>query len=157
MLAPLASLDLLKALMNESFSGPGEETQAETALAIVSEWARGISGQTWLTGDVPGDIQAVVLTAARRDLDNPSGYIRQSMGSLNVEIAPSRIPDGFFTNAEMAILKRFRRHSGLSTISTYREDDDWLFGYLYTLPDDTGKPMRVFHPDDGPVNGAMYL
>ncbi|WP_207760580.1 hypothetical protein [Mycolicibacterium sphagni] len=122
--------------MSKTFAeGSDELAQAELVLAIVSSWARVVSGQSWPdapTG-VPDDVRAVVLQASRRELKNPDRVISRQMGPFNVTF--SSPPDGFFYPAELAILKRFRRSGGLRTVSVSRGEDGrpWAgkVGYLH--------------------------
>ncbi len=118
-MAGLASVGDLQVLMKTEFQGDDLE-QAELVLGFVSSWARVVSGQLWpdAPAGVPADVSAVVLQASRRELTNPDRVISRQMGPFNVQF--SQPPDGFFYPAELAILKRFRRGSGLRTVATTR-------------------------------------
>lgn len=111
-MADLASVEDLEILMKRTFSGEGEQAQAEMVISTVSAWARSASGQLWPdapTG-VPSDVRFVVLAAARRTLRNPDGLVSESAGPFSKNYGPP--PANFFTPAELSILKRYRPKSG---------------------------------------------
>jgi hypothetical protein len=144
-MADLASVDDLATLMKLApFTGIDLD-QATLVIQIVSAWARGVSGQAWPdapTG-VPPDVRAVVLTASRRELNNPDKVITETMGPFNVTY--STPPDGFFTPAELAILRRFAgRPAGLFTISMSRGDVPTAFTDGYLSFGDGGEPLPYY-------------
>lgn len=119
-MAGLASVSDLQTLMKTTFSGDDLD-QASLVLNIVSSWVRVVSGQLWpdAPSGVPYDVIGVVLAASRRELKNPDGAIAsKAKGPFSVTY--SAPPPDFFTPAELAILKRFRRSAGLRTIGTTR-------------------------------------
>ncbi|UVF61187.1 head-to-tail adaptor [Mycobacterium phage DuncansLeg] len=123
-MASLATVNDLQTLMSTTFpEGSDELAQAELVLAIVSSWARVVSGRAWpdAPAGVPDDVVAVVLSASRRELKNPDRVISRQMGPFNVQF--SAPPDGFFYPAELAILKRFKRSGGLQTVSVSRGEE----------------------------------
>lgn len=133
-MSSLVAIGDLQALMKVEFSGDDLE-QAQLVLDIVSAWARVVSGRTWPDAPVgvPDDVRAVVLQAARRDLQNPERVITRSMGPFSVQF--SQPPDGFFYPAELAILKRFRKTQGLRTMGVTRGEtgrpNAGKLGYLH--------------------------
>lgn len=121
-MSSLVSIQDLQALMKVDFTGDALE-QAQLVLDMASSWARVVSGRAWPdapTG-VPDDVRAVVLQAARRELTNPEKIIERSMGPFSVKF--SAPPDGFFSPAELAILKRFRKSQGLMTMGVTRGEE----------------------------------
>jgi len=59
-------------------------------------------------GEVPGDVLAVVLTAAQRVLTNPHDIRQQSVGSISVTYAAETI-GASLSQADKDILARYRR------------------------------------------------
>lgn len=133
-MANLASVEDLQKLMRRTFAEGEDLDQADSVLTIVSAWARSLSGQAWPdapTG-VPADVQGVVLTACRRDLRNPDGSIvAKAKGPFSVQY--KQAPDGFFTEPELSILRRFKsKAGGLFTVGTTRgERAGRLPAFLY--------------------------
>lgn len=141
----LASVDDLAILMKRTFSGD-DLAQATLVLTIVSSWARGVSGQSWPdapTG-VPQDVIGVVLTASRRELLHPDPLITgETMGPFAVTYGTP--PDGFFTPAELAILRKFSgRPAGLFTISMSRGDVPTAYTDGYLTMDGGGEPLPYY-------------
>lgn len=141
----LASVDDLGVLMKRVFTGDDED-QAAMVLAIVSSWARVASGQSWPdapTG-VPDDVRYVVLAASRRELTNPDRVISKTKGPFSVTY--DKMPAGFFSKAEMAILGRFKGVSGgFRTLSTTKGDEATAASYGFLNWDDgAGDPFRAF-------------
>lgn len=158
----LASVDDLEKLMGRTFSG-ADLDQAEMVVSAVSAWARSVSGQQWSdapTG-VPSDVKYVVLAASRRTLRNPDGVTSESMGPFSKSY--DKAPVNFFTHAELAILKRYRRKAasgGLFTIGFNRGEDQNLQapGYLWMDDDLTDNNlMPVFWPGDPDFEESVHL
>src|SRR6478752_7234999 len=128
---PLVDTDVLGAYMRTTFAGD-MLTQANLVLQVVSAWARTVGAQAWTDETVPDDVVGVVLSASRRELSNPDRIITEQMGPLSITRA--KPPEGFFTNGEMAILRR-KAGGGLFTVSTRREEAEWGVGYLHMRED----------------------
>lgn len=143
-MADLASVDDLATLMKRTFSGD-DQAQACLVLGFVSSWARVVSGQQWPdapTGVPPG-VVAVVLTASRRELNNPDKVITETMGPFNVTY--STPPDGFFSIPELAILRRFSgRPAGLFTISMSRGEIPTAYTDGYLTMDGGGELLPYY-------------
>lgn len=129
---PIVGVEELSTFMRTTFTAD-EEDQAYMVLQVISAWARNIGGKNWgVTLPAPDDVVGVVLSASRRELNNPDRIISENMGPLSVTY--NKPPDGFFTNAEMGIL--YTKSSGsLFTISTRREECGWGTGYLHMRED----------------------
>ena len=138
---PLVSVEDLSTFMRESLTGTKYD-QAELVLQVVSAWTRTVGGKNWNSTDLlpPDDVVGVVLSAARRELNNPDRVISEDMGPLAVKYAPP--PEGFFTKGERAILSR-KSSGSLFTISTRREDSGWGDGYLHMREDLSDDPIPV--------------
>lgn len=148
-MAGLASIDELQTLMKKTFEGEGL-AQAQLVLNIVSSWVQVIASKAWPDpDDVPFDVKGVVLAASRRDLlAPPDRAVARTMGPLQVQFAPP--PDGFFTDAELAILRRFRpqaRNGGLRTISTTRGEYGRPWAGKVRLGKN-GQPWTIFEYGD---------
>lgn len=142
-MAALASIDDLQTLMGTTFTGDTLD-QANMVLSLVSAWAISVSGQVNAWPDapvgVPPDVQAVVLTASRRELRNPDRISGKTTGPFMVSY--SQMPTGFFTEAELDILRQFRsKGSGLFTVSTtrgeYRRRMPWFIYWDLAFGDAT--------------------
>ena len=131
---PIATTDQLAMWMREPWTGD-EEEQADLILRVVSAWVRTIGGKQWGIGDVgtPDDVVGVVLSASRREWDNPDRYITESMGPLSVTRAQP--PRDFFTPGELRVLVKRSGNNGLFTVSTKREESGWSTGYLHMRED----------------------
>lgn len=105
--------------------------RAEAVLADVSAVALSITGQAWDTQfQVPGEVVAVVLSAARRVFTNPDGFVSQSIGPFSNTRAAGGVTPDVFVSSELAVLKRFKPRKGLLTVSTTRGDHDWETGFV---------------------------
>lgn len=146
--SPLVSTDDLATFMRTTFSGSGEEAQADLVLRVISAWTRTVGGRNWNDSDLlpPDDVVGVVLSAARREMVNPDRIITESMGPLSVTRAQP--PDGFFTNGELSILRRKSKTGGLFTISTHREEEGWATGYIHMRADLRDEPFPYLDPGD---------
>lgn len=150
-MADLASVDDLQVLMKRTFSG-ADLDQAEMVIATVSAWARAVSGQSWPdapTG-VPSDVRYVVLAASRRSIRNPDGVVSESMGPFSKTY--DKPPSNFFSQAELAILKRYRPKTssgGLFTIGFTRGEkaNARMMGHLF-FDGDENNPIECFWPGD---------
>lgn len=145
---PLASVADLERLMKRTFSG-ADLDQVDILLDAVSAWARTVSGQEWLEAPVgvPSDVMYVVLAATRRVLVNPDGVTQESMGPFSKSY--DKPPKDFFTNAELAILKRYRPKSGgggLFTVGFTRGEKAYggAPGHLFI----DGVPVPAIWPGD---------
>ena len=139
--APLVGVADLATFMRKPLSGD-EGSQADMILRVVSAWARTVGGKNWNSTDLlpPDDVVGVVLSAARRELNNPDRVISEDMGPLSVKYAAP--PEGFFTRGELAILSRKSKGS-LFTISTRREELGWGDGYLHMTEDLSDEPFPI--------------
>jgi hypothetical protein len=130
-MADIADLEALQARLGRTLTG-ADVARAEAVLSDVSALARGVAGQEWPdapTG-VPADVIAVVLAAARRGVENPEGWISQTMGPLSATRAAAMVTGEVFTAAELAILRRARPRTGLWTLVTTRGDRDAETGFV---------------------------
>lgn len=152
---PLATVDDLSTFMRIQFSA-AEEDQAYLILQVVSAWVRTVAGKNWNNTDLlpPDDVVGVVLSATRRELDNPNRIISETMGPLSVTRAVP--PDGFFTAGELAILKR-KASGTLFTISTRREEENWGTGYIHMREDLSDEPFPYMDRRDPGWPGTLNL
>jgi hypothetical protein len=142
--------------MRTTFSSAEEEDQAYLVLQVVSAWVRTVGQKNWNETDLlpPDDVVGVVLSAARRELNNPDSIISETMGPLSVTRA--RPPEGFFTAGELAILRR-KSSGSLFTISTRREEADWGTGYIHMREDLSDEPIPYLDRNDPGWDGTVHL
>lgn len=158
-MADLASVDDLATLMKRTFSG-ADLDQAEMVVSTVSAWARAVSGQAWPDpAGVPSDVKYVVLAASRRTLRNPDGVVAESMGPFSKSY--DKPPAQFFSQAELAILKRYRPKAGsggLFTIGFTRGEVQNLrmAGHLF-VDGNLNDPLPCFGPEDSWAEGVDPL
>lgn len=156
-MANLASVEDLQKLMRRTFAEGDDLDQANAVLTIVSAWARSLSGRSWpdAPSGVPADVNAVVLTAARRDLKNPDGSVlAKAKGPFSVQY--KQAPDGFFTEPELAIFRQFKgKAGGLFTVGTTRgEIPGRIPAFLY-WDRAYGEPFAAFEFGDAGWNTAV--
>lgn len=153
--APLASVADLATFTRTTFTGD-QEDQALLVLQVVSAWARTVGGRNWNDTDLlpPDDVVGVVLSAARRELANPDRVISEHMGPLSVTWA--KPPDGFFTQGELAILRKKSSGGGLFTISTRREEQGWGVGYLHMRDDLSDEPFPYLNHGEPGWGGTVH-
>lgn len=151
---PLASVSELGTFMRTAFTG-SEADQADLILRTVSAWVRTVGGRNWNLTDLlpPDDVVGVVLSAARRELTNPDRIISESMGPLSVTRA--KPPEGFFTDGELAILRR-KSSGSLFTVSTRREDDAWGVGYLHMREDLSDEAFPYLNYGEPGYGGTLH-
>lgn len=143
---PIASVADLATFMRVTLTTE-EEIQAQLVLQVVSAWARTVGQKNWNSTTLlpPDDVVGVVLSAARREWNNPDRVISETMGPLSVTRAAP--PDGFFTSGELAILKK-KSSGSLFTISTRREEEDWSYGYVHLRDDLSDEPFPYLDARD---------
>ena len=153
--APLASLADLAKYMRKTFTA-SEGEQAYLTLQVVSAWARTEGKKNWNNSDSlpPDDVVGVVLSAARREMTNPDRVITQSMGPMSVTY--EKAPVGFFTPAELAILRK-KSSGSLFTVSTRREEDSWSMGYLHMREDLSDEPFPYLGNGEPGWEGTIIL
>jgi len=168
---PLVSVEDLSTFMRTTFAIGPEEDQAYLVLQVVSAWVRTTGGKNWNSTNLlpPDDVVGVVLSASRRELNNPDRIISESMGPISVTRAAP--PEGFFTRGELSILQR-KSGGSLFTISTRREDEAWgygyinmredarrrgekLVGYIHTREDLSDEPLPYLNEDDPGHSGLI--
>lgn len=151
--APLVGVDDLSTFMRTQFVGD-QEDQAYLVLQVVSAWVRTTGGKNWNNTDLlpPDDVVGVVLSASRRELNNPDRIISETMGPISVTRAAP--PEGFFTRGELSILRR-KSSGSLFTISTRREDDNWGTGYIHMREDLSDEPFPYMNVDDPGYPGLI--
>jgi hypothetical protein len=150
---PLVSVEDLSTFMRTTFAGT-EEDQAYLVLQVVSAWARSIGQKNWNNTDLlpPDDVVGVVLSASRREMNNPDRVISETMGPVSVTRAP--VPPLFFTPGEMAILNR-KSSGSMYTMSFRREDDRWAMGYIYMTEGLYDEPMPYLSEWDPGYGGTV--
>jgi hypothetical protein len=124
---PLASVDDLQIRVGTTFSGD-DETRATGILDDVSGIARRIARKTWLDEDddledVPADVIAVVLAAARRLFVNPNGFASEQDGDYSYRLPADVLESGVFTTSEVDVLESYRSNSGLWALQISGGDD----------------------------------
>lgn len=117
-LAPVSALEVrlgveIGSLEDEDFA------RAEAAIADASTLVRSEAGRTWVAEDdsvtAPDDVVAVVLRAARREFQNPSGLRSESVGDYSYSLAEGG--GVFLTDAERRIV-RAAAGSGSRSVAT---------------------------------------
>lgn len=83
-----------------------ERDRVQAILEDTSAIAVATAGADWTPATVPGDVQAVVLSAALRTFKNPDRYVQQAIGDYSARIDSSEFAAGLFSKAELDILKR---------------------------------------------------
>lgn len=153
---PLVDVLDLGTFMRTTFSAGAEEDQAYLVLQVVSAWVRTIGRKNWNNTDTlpPDDVVGVVLSAARRELNNPDRIISESMGPLSVSRALP--PDGFFTKGELAILRK-KSSGALYTMPFGREDERWAVGYIHTTENLSDQPLPYMDQWDPGYPGSIHL
>ena len=156
-LAPsLVSVAQLATYMRTTFPVGPKADQASLVLQVVSAWARSEGGKPWnLTDNLPSDdVVGVILSAARREITNPDRVITESMGPLSVTRAQP--PRGFFTDGELAILRR-KNNGGLFTVRTSREEKGWSVGYLHMKADLSDEPFPYLNYGEPGWDETIHL
>ncbi|MBS4104309.1 hypothetical protein [Tsukamurella paurometabola] len=98
--------------------------RAELIIETLSAVVLGYTGRTWDASNVPGDVRAVLLAAARREYTNPNRWTNVDKGAYKAARAPEAVTADLFTRTELSTLSRFRRTPGLHVIGSYR-DHPW--------------------------------
>lgn len=144
--APLIDAGTLASYLRLTFTQE-QSAQADLILRVVSEWARTIGGKRWNATDLlaPPDVIGVVLSASRREWNNPDRVITDNLGPLAVTYA--KPPDQFFSRGELQILWRKSKGS-LFTVSFRREENGWSTGYLYMGQNVSGDPFPYLNFGD---------
>lgn len=152
---PLVDVLDLGTFMRTTFAAGAQEDQAYLVLQVVSAWVRGVSRKNWNNTDLlpPDDVVGVVLSAARRELNNPDRIISESMGPLSVTRAAP--PEGFFTPGELAILRR-KSSGSMYTIPFRREDDSWAVGYVHMTENLNDEPFPYLDQWDPGYWGTIH-
>jgi hypothetical protein len=75
----------------------------------------------FLVSSVPGSAKAVVLRAAERAMRNPGGFSSESAADFSYQRNGAQV-GVYFTDAEIAILRRSVKRTGLWTQPTTRGD-----------------------------------
>lgn len=134
-----------------------EFIQAEDVLLMASEWARSIAGKLWATAeDAPKTVIGIVLAAARREIENPRRVSYEVKGPESASYAATSLPVGFFTDPEMKFLRKFRKGGGgLWSLSSYRDWEDDLIGYVYAGYGE--KPFPLYWSGDPGWDGTSRL
>ncbi|MEC4857155.1 hypothetical protein R2325_16395 [Mycobacteroides chelonae] len=144
----LATAAELGTWLGESLDS-SEIPRAEFILRVVSGWARQIAGKLWPDRDAPDfpfTVKGIVLASARREFENPRHVVYEVKGPESASYNQQAYPPGFFTAPEEKFLQRFRPGGGLRTQSTYRDDEDFVIGYVRVLGQN--KPIPYFNPWD---------
>jgi hypothetical protein len=141
-------------------SGSPEEAQAELLLQMASGWARVEARKTWATVDqIPplkqDTVVGIILASVRRELRNPNRVIYEVHGPDSASYNQNAVPPGFFTHEEREFLIGCRKHSGLWSQSTYRDDVSTTIGYLYAT--NPGIPMPMYAPWDPGWDSSVHL
>lgn len=105
-----------------------DEDRADAILDDVSALARRTARQTWVDEnealeDVPADVVAVVLSAARRLFVNPNGFASEQDGDYSYRLPSDVIESGVFTESETDVLESYRDTSGLWALQISGGDD----------------------------------
>lgn len=134
-LPPLASVDDLELWLGASV----DEARAGAVLAGVSSFVRSAAGRTWENEEVPADVHTVVLQAAARTIDNPTGASQRSVGDISV----SGLPGAYLTADELKIIRSAVSTTsgrGLWTLSSTRGDTDADTVYVPVVGTETPFP-----------------
>lgn len=126
-LIPLASVEELEIRVGTTFSA-ADEARAVGILDDVSGIARRTARKTWLDEDenledVPADVVAVVLAAARRLFVNPNGFASEQDGDYSYRLPADVLESGVFTTSEVDVLESYRDTSGLWALQITGGDD----------------------------------
>ena len=134
--------------MRTTFAGT-EEDQAYLVLQMVSAWVRTIGQKNWNNTTLlpPDDVVGVVLSASRREMNNPD-----RVGPVSVTRQP--VPERFFTPGEMAILKK-KSSGAMYTMSFRREDEQWAMGYIFMTTGLWDEPMPYLSEWDPGYGGTV--
>lgn len=127
--SPLASLDDLEDRLGRTLDG-GELARAHAALADASVLVRAAAGRSWLdstTGELTevSDLAvSVTLSAAKRAVDNPDGYVSERIGDYSYTRASApaggEVGGVYLTEEERMALRGLRGAGGLATLSYIR-------------------------------------
>ncbi len=150
---PLVSVEDLSTFMRTTFAGT-EEDQAYLVLQMVSAWVRTIGQKNWNNTTLlpPDDVVGVVLSASRREMNNPDRVVSETMGPVSVTRQP--VPERFFTPGEMAILKK-KSSGAMYTMSFRREDEQWAMGYIFMTTGLWDEPMPYLSEWDPGYGGTV--
>lgn len=107
----------------EARMGTVDATKGAAALDDISALVAAESGCDWDATSVPAAVKVVVLTAARRALENPQGVTSETVGSYSYALDASRATGVFLTASERKLIGRFgcRNSSGLASLGLYRQ------------------------------------
>lgn len=144
----LATVAQLQVWMGYPFD-PDEAARAAYILRVASSWARHVSGKIWPDPQAPNfpvAVNGIVLAAGRREMENPGRFIHETKGPEAGSRLPAAVPDGFFTEAEVKFLKKFRPGGGLFTIRSMKDEEEWTLGYIHVLG--SSRPIPYFNYGD---------
>lgn len=124
---PLAYPDELESRLGITFTA-SDTTRAEAILDDVSALARRTARKTWLDAegalaDLPEDVHAIVLAAARRLFVNPNGFASEQDGDYSYRLPADSLNSGVFTESEIDVLESYRPTSGLWALQITGGDD----------------------------------
>lgn len=153
----LATVAELAARLGISVPDGAERLRAEAAIRDASTLARAATRTSWvdtegeLVADVPEVVGMVVLTAARRAFENPSGVTQKTAQDVSVSYASRSESAVYLTDAEEELLRGAVPGSrrGVFTLATTRS----------TLATDTiyvptnGGPDFPWYAADDPLVG----
>jgi hypothetical protein len=147
-MAALVTVEDFATFMRVPVPSGDKRTQMEFLLTLTSDWARELSAKPWLLPvDAPTTARGIILAACRREWNNPKRVLNVTKGPQAATFMTQSYPTGFFTEAEEARLKAYRRSGGdLWTQDTYRDELPELNGYLEVEPQ--GGLMPVYSPYD---------
>lgn len=156
-LPPLASLPELSRRVGQTLEqGTTDGLRAAAALDDASALVRAEAGQLWTdeTGyltEVPGEIHAVVLQAARRAWTNPVGYTSETIADYTWRVdAKAAFGGAYLTETEQAICRRYRpggnSTSGLWSLGMTRGDSGP--DTVYVPVEGGGDAFPMYHSDD---------
>lgn len=128
MAPPLVALDDFAAWLGVKIAGEDSD-RANRYLVGASGLVRSTAGCTWLDtadptqlGDVPEEIETVVLQVAERKWRNPAGVVHSVAGPFSDRWAEDVGQGLYLTESERLIVESFRPTSGLGVIETTRGD-----------------------------------
>lgn len=97
-----------------------ERLRATAALGDASDLVLAVGDGTWTDATVPAAVVGVVLRAARRQFDNPTGAGQMSVGDVSVSY-PQRT---FLTRADEKVVRRAAgKPTAVTLVSPYNVED----------------------------------
>ena len=122
-------------------TGDLDTPRAQANLSDASTLVRQVTGLTYVV-DVDADplvldtaavtdvVEMVVLAAAKRAYENPTGVTQKSTGDVSMSFSARAESAVYLTDGELRMLRASVGRSGLSTISTTRGDTSVETGYV---------------------------